>query len=114
MDKDKFFSTFKKPKSDEIQIENLISRYGENTTLKEVLSDVKMRSPYRHLPYKCPKCNGQGYLVREYNGYPTGLPDSGWVYEPAYDYTTCDLCKGMGYTEKEMKPIIETKVVGYK
>ena len=114
MNKNDFFATFKKPKSDESQIQNLISRYGENTTLKEVLNDVKMRSPYTYLPYKCPKCHGQGYLVTEYNGYPTGLPDSGFVYEPAYDYKTCDLCKGMGYTEKEYKPITETKIIGYK
>ena len=114
MDKDKFFSTFKKPKSDIIQIEELISKFGEDVTLKDVLEHVKSCSPYIHLPYKCPKCNGQGYLVTEYNCYPTGLSDSGWVYKPAYDYTTCDLCKGMGYTEKEMKPIIETKVVGYR
>ena len=113
MNKDSFFATFKKPKADIEQIEKLVSKFGGNVTLNEVLEYVKSHSPYVHLPYKCPKCNGQGYLVREYNGYPSGLPDSGSVYEAAYDYRKCDLCDGMGYTKKEMKPITETKIVGW-
>lgn len=114
MDKNKFFETFKKPKSDIKYVEDLISEFGSKTTLEEVLIQLIENSPYVHLPYKCPKCHGNGYLVREYNGYPSGLPDSGWVYKPAYDYTVCDVCKGMGWTEKELKPIIETKITGYE
>ena len=114
MNRDKFFATFKKPKADIEQIEKLISKFGGNITLNEVLEYVKSHSPYIHLPYKCPKCNGQGYLVREYNGYPSGLPDSGSVYEPAFDYRICDLCEGMGYTNREMKPKFETKIIGWE
>ena len=114
MDRDKFFATFKKPKSDIEQIEGLVKKFGENITLGEVLNFVKTHSPYAHLPYRCPKCNGKGYLVREYNGYPSGLPDSGSVYEPAFDYSKCDLCDGMGYTEKERKPKFETKIIGWE
>lgn len=114
MEESRFFHLFTKPKSDEHRIQELIDRYGEGATLKEIMEDVKNNSPYVNLPYVCPKCQGKGYLVREYNGYPAGLPDSGWVYEPAYDYSVCDVCDGMGYTETEVKPIVETKIVGYK
>ena len=85
--------------------------YGENTTLKEVFELLKEKTK---LPYKCPKCNGQGYTVREYNAYPECLPDSGWVYEPGYDYSICDLCNGVGYTKTKYVPDIETKIIGFK
>ena len=114
MKESEFFAIFTPPRKEENKIKDLIRSYGGETTLNEVLNKIIQKSEYRFLPYKCPKCNGKGYLTKEYNGYPSGLPDSGWVYEPAYDYTKCDLCGGMGYTGKEMKPIVETKVVGYK
>jgi DNA topoisomerase-1 len=53
---------------------------------------------------KCPKCDGRGYIKCKYNGYPSGLPDSGWVYEEAFKDVKCDVCNGVGYTEKPMKP----------
>lgn len=77
----------------------LCEQYGENTTLGEILRNVQGRKKYI-----CPKCKGTGIITVEYNGYPNGLPDSGWVYEAAYRKEECDLCKGEGYTGKLMKP----------
>ena len=114
MDRDKFFSTFTPPKKDQHDIQKLISEYGENATLKQVLEHICSQSPYRFLKYKCPKCDGCGYTVKEYNAYPSGLPDSGWVYEPGYDYNVCNLCKGMGWTAREYKPKIQKTIVGYE
>lgn len=80
-------------------VQGLIAQYGANTTLEELLKKVQGDKIY-----KCPCCNGLGYTTKEYNGYPSGLPDSGWVYEPAYKNVTCELCNGEGYTEREYKP----------
>ena len=75
---------------------DLIKNFGEDTTLKQVL--------YSMTKYKCPKCNGRGKIKVEYNGYPKGFPDSGFVYEAAFKDIECDLCKGCGYTDKEYRP----------
>jgi hypothetical protein len=80
-------------------IVELIKMFGENTTLKQVLliaSDGRK--------FKCPKCDGKGKITVEYNGYPRGLPDSGFVYEAAFKDIECDICKGEGYTREEYKP----------
>lgn len=114
MKKEEFFKTFTPPRKEENKIKDLIRFYGGETTLNEVLHKVMQSSEYRFLPYECPKCHGQGYLVKEYNSYPTGLPDSGCVYEPAYDYSVCELCNGKGYTKEEYKPKTETKIIGYE
>lgn len=114
MNEFEFFATFKKPKADIEHIEELIKAYGENATLKDIHKKVSESSVYRNLPHKCPKCDGRGYIIREYNGYPSGLPDSGFVYEPAYDYSVCDVCDGLGWTKTKRKPIVETKIVGYE
>ena len=53
--------------------------YGGEVTLDQVVAHIQGNKTH-----KCPKCNGLGYTVKEYNKYPTGLPDSGWVYEPGY------------------------------
>lgn len=55
-------------------------------------------------PYECPSCKGKGHTIKEYNKYPQGLPDSGWVYEPGYTEVECDLCKGRGYNARQYKP----------
>lgn len=62
--------------------------------------------------FKCPKCNGKGYVEVEYDAYPTGLPDSGWAQDIRIREDGCDLCNELGYTEVEKKPIF--KVVGYQ
>lgn len=76
----------------------LMDHYGENTTLKDLLIKIAGNKIY-----KCPKCNGMGYITVEYNGYPKGLSDSGFVYEAAYKDVKCDLCNGEGYTADEYK-----------
>lgn len=81
------------------EIISLCNQYGENTTLKDILLSIQGDNKYL-----CPKCNGMGTLTIEYNGYPSGLPDSGFVYEAAYRKEECDLCKGQGYTNRQMKP----------
>ena len=80
-------------------IKALVDTYGTNATLGEILKKVQGNKIY-----KCPKCNGQGFITVEYNGYPSGFPDSGWVYEAAYKDVECDLCEGEGYTAHEYKP----------
>lgn len=81
------------------EIINLIKIFGEDTTLKQVLSIVSGGRKY-----KCPKCDGKGKITVEYNGYQKGLPDSGFVYEAAFKDIECDICKGEGYTREEYKP----------
>ena len=77
----------------------LCDRYGMDTTLGEVLKREQDGRIYR-----CPKCGGEGLITIEYNGYPSGLPDSGWVYEPAFRKENCDLCQGQGYTKIPYQP----------
>ena len=43
-------------------------------------------------------------MTVEYNYYPKGLPESGFVYRPALKDEECNLCKGEGYTSHEYKP----------
>jgi hypothetical protein len=54
--------------------------------------------------YKCPKCNGRGYIKCMYNGYDGELPDSrgyNYVFEEAYKDVECDVCNGIGYIKEE-------------
>ena len=78
---------------------NLISEFGSETTLGEVLKRVQGK--YTNL---CPACKGLGYIEIEVNGYPDGLPDSGFVYEPKMIKEPCELCNGKGYTKIKYKP----------
>lgn len=81
------------------EVKGLVDKYGADTTLGEMLAKVQGNKIY-----VCPKCNGSGFTTVEYNCYPTNLPDSGFVYKPAYKDVECDLCKGDGYTDHEYKP----------
>lgn len=81
------------------EVKGLIEQYGEQTTLGEILRKVQGDKIY-----KCPKCRGKGYVTVEYNCYPSGLPDSGFVYKPGYKNKKCNLCNGEGYTSHEYKP----------
>lgn len=81
------------------EIVNLIEIFGGDITLNRILLIVSGGRKY-----KCPKCNGKGKITVEYNGYPKGLPDSGWVYEAAFKDIECDICEGEGYTREEYKP----------
>ena len=110
MTKEEYF--FNHPKDNTINIlDNLIYMFGRQCTLAEAQSKYKLK---KESEYVCPKCKGNGYLVKEYNSYPSGLPDSGWVYKPGYDYSECDLCHGNGYTDKKYVPKTETKIIGYE
>lgn len=93
-------------------IENLISIYGENITLKEAREKYIYDKSSRG--YKCPKCGGTGYLIKQINTYPSGLPDSGWVEHLEDRYFECDLCHGYGYTAIEYVPKTETKIIGWE
>ena len=81
------------------EIKGLVDRYGDHITLGQLLAKIQGNKIYR-----CPKCKGNGFITIEYNGYPDGLPDSGFVYEAAYKDEECDLCNGEGYTDHEYKP----------
>ena len=111
MTKEEYFYHHPIDKTNQI-LDTLIHNYGPNTTLQEAQDFYNKNKKLGY--YKCPKCGGKGYIVTEYNKYPSGLPDSGWVYEPGYDYKMCDLCKGDGYTLKQYKAKTETKIVGYE
>ena len=93
-------------------IQNLISRYGENITLKE--AKERYTKDKASSGYKCPKCGGTGYIMKKINTYPSGLPDSGWVEQLEDRYYECDLCHGYGYTSIEYVPKTETKIIGYE
>ena len=82
------------------ELMDMIKYYGDDATLKDVLNDITNNKPI----YKCPNCNGSGEVLVEYNGYPEGLPDSGFVYEAAYRNEECELCCGEGYTFVKYKP----------
>lgn len=77
-----------------VEVKALIDMYGADATLGQVLNKLQGNKIY-----KCPKCEGKGFITVEYNGYPDNLPDSGFVYEPAFKDIKCDLCKGDGYTD---------------
>lgn len=81
------------------EVKGLIDQYGEQATLGEILKKVQGNKIF-----KCPKCRGKGYVIVEYNCYPRGLPDSGFVYKPGYKNKKCNLCNGEGYTSHEYKP----------
>ena len=90
------------------ELEKLLTQYGD-LKLSEVIT--KLKGPNIH---PCPKCGTHGFSMVKYNAYPSGLPDSGWVDDWQEKKVTCSLCDGLGYTEKEMKPIIKTTILGYE
>ena len=69
--------------------------------------------------HRCPKCDGKGTVgeaiygkVRDYDqeGY-MGWGSVCWKKEIVrYDSVRCDVCGGMGYTSREIKPLLETKI----
>lgn len=81
------------------ELKKLAKRYGYNTRLWQVIEKIMAKKPY-----ECPKCHGEGTQEVTYNAYPSGLPDSGWAYEPKTKTVDCDLCNGEGYTSVEYKP----------
>ena len=113
MNREEYF--YKHPKDNTLStLSALIMKYGGDMSIRQVMEAYKSELDHKRGKFICPKCNGKGYIVKEYNAYPGGLPDSGWVYKPGYDYNECDLCNGVGYTNKEYKAKTETKIIGYE
>lgn len=81
------------------EAKRLGNEYGSKTTLEELFNLFER-------PFECPQCKGLGtYNKRTRVPYPSGLPDSGWVPdEIKYVPTSCELCEGHGWVEKEYKP----------
>lgn len=77
------------------ECKSLISVYGENATLKDVLKQIQGNKIHR-----CPKCGGSGMLHKRRNTAQYWECCDRWEY---YD-VECDLCGGEGYTEHEYKP----------
>ena len=79
-------------KSEISELEALASVYGYHSTLNDIITRLKSRTPYR-----CPQCKGVGYTTRCIPGE--------WGYtEDRFVDETCSLCNGVGYTEKEYVP----------
>lgn len=58
--------------------------------------------------FPCPKCEGDGYWMKPFNAYPSGLPDSGWVQDIRYKHESCIYCMAEGYvTSKKIDEIQE-------
>lgn len=90
------------------EVEQMINTHGD-IKLSELFQKLKFGNEFI-----CPKCDGKGFTTKMVDKYPRGLPDSGWATDMQPVNTDCDLCSGIGYTHKEYKPIVETKIIGYK
>lgn len=89
-------------------IEDLIRIYDNDLTLGEI-----KKSLLKITPYRCPKCNGGGYVSEKYGAYPRHSPDRGYTQDGQYRKIVCNLCNGVGYTKTEKIQKTETRVVGY-
>lgn len=76
----------------------LYEEYGDKP-ISEIIQELKGDNKF-----ECPECKGLGYTLIEYKAYPSGLPDSGYDYEPRYKQCKCSLCDGLGYTKYEFEP----------
>lgn len=81
-------------------VKRLIEEYGGRDTTVGTILDYLLNIT----PYKCPSCDGLGKTKETYNAYPSGLPDSGFVYQEGVRYHICELCNGIGYTQKKYVP----------
>lgn len=81
----------------------------------------KQERESRGLFFKCPVCNGLGYIeekkmkqVLNHGGFAS-IGDIDWKNNSDYyewKRTDCKVCNREGYTSKKLKPII--KVIGYE
>lgn len=90
-----------------IELDRMMSIYGD------VKLSVIRNNLLKNTPHICPKCNGHGCTSEQYNAYPSGLPDSGWVQDIRSRDVKCTVCNGEGYTPKLLRAIIKTEVTGY-
>lgn len=109
---------------------HLMMKYGDIklSTLKTIFikEDLKQQGKY----FPCPNCKEKGTITKT-DGYTKkrcseeeariNAGYSGSFYPDYYDVDVpniitieCKYCKGLGYTEKELKPIIKTEIVGYE
>ena len=72
-------------------VDELIARYGSDITLGELFLHLTQDRGYR-----CPKCGGKGFVTIEAVDF--------YGYDIEYRDKECDLCKGTGFTDKQMKP----------
>ena len=86
-------------------VEELILQYGYNITLDELLLQLTKDRGYR-----CAKCEGRGFAYVRYTDYYPKLN----LYDESHKLTTCDLCKGTGFTDKPMKPKFKTVQDGWE
>lgn len=89
-------------------IEKAVVDYG-NISLEEYIQKIKGCRIHR-----CPKCLGRGYLIETYDAYPSNLPDSGFAQDIQERKVMCDICKGVGYTEKKMVAKRRVIIDGYE
>lgn len=86
-------------------VNKAINKYGSEMTLGKLLDIVK--NDYK---YVCPKCGGYGYKEEKYYVMSHSSDDDGARYRQVH----CEVCDGIGYTEKEMVPVTENHTVGYE
>jgi len=91
------------------KLHDLAAQYGIDKTIQQIINA-------KNRPYKCPKCDGNGYTEEEYNAYPKGLPDSLITQDWQIRKVPCNLCDEEGWTRKEMiaKTKITTEIIGYE
>lgn len=78
-------------------LRSAIHKFGGNKPLNTLLKETL------EAWHECPKCQGTGVFVfkeQDYMSHPES-PSYGRVYETIRD---CDLCDGVGRTERQMKP----------
>ena len=77
------------------KLSKLLDKYGKDATFGYVFERAK--GLYE---YKCPKCNGRGYIKKcRCIVYPKSSD-----YEEVFIDVKCDICDGIGYTKQEIIP----------
>jgi hypothetical protein len=77
------------------KLSKLLDRYGKDATFEYVFERAKGLNKY-----KCPSCNGRGYIKRKYDVfYPKQR-----THEVLFNDVKCDVCDGIGYTKEEIVP----------
>jgi len=72
---------------------SLKEKFGADCTIGEVVRQVQGKNIHQ-----CPKCGGVGSFY-----IPESYGCDGQEYHPAKNIE-CDLCKGIGYTDREYRP----------
>ncbi|WP_310876927.1 hypothetical protein [Priestia megaterium] len=83
-------------------LEKLMDQYGDST-----LGDI-IASKKGNRIHECPKCKGEG------ENRVCVVPGEYGYRDPIYSTKDCDVCNGVGYTERLLKPKIKTEIIGYE